>query len=453
MTEALFGTDGYRGLANDLTETGINPDTFGELAVVYTNLITEQTGQPPTIIVGSDTRISSSGLREAVCIGAASAGAEVWHIGVAPTPVIAWLAKKYHINAIAITASHNPGEDNGFKPFDVGGLKPARGTLEEIEKRYYDDMEHLSGSGRIIERTGLKEEYLKHTVEALGGDEVLAGRSVIIDGANGAAYDMAPRLYERLGARVIKFACTDDGRLINKGNGAAHLEGVREFISDNPSITQVDSFLGAFASDGDGDRVMGVDRLGRTIDGNYWLHQLAADQLGIVGTIYTNSALRHAVKKMGVEFHECDNGDSYVTAKLQELTKERGLGYTRGGEFTGHLIDTGHLPSGDGLYMGGLMAAILAGEGSGLTAIRDGLQLWPEKMVGLRVNGTDAKALVAKPAVQDAKKAAEAILGNKGRVIVRPSGTEPLVRIWAESKDGELLPDIIERLSQAVQAA
>ena len=453
MTEALFGTDGYRGTVNDLQETGINPSTFEQLAAVYTNLVTERTGEPPTIIVGSDTRVSSPALREAVCMGAASAGAEVWDLDVAPTPVIAWLAQEHSVNAIAITASHNPASDNGFKPFDVGGMKPGRETLEEIEKRYFEDKERFSGKGRIIPRPDLKEEYLKRTVEALGGNEVLAGHTVIIDGANGAVHELAPRLYKRLGAEVYKFACENDGTRINKGNGAAHLEGVIDFMDHNPSLTRADGFLGAFASDGDGDRVMGVDRLGRIVNGNHWMHQLAHKQIGIVGTIYTNSALRNAVEEMGVEFHVCDNGDSYVTARLQELTRERGSGYTRGGEFTGHLIDLHHLSSGDGLYMGAWLAIRAAQEDAGLADIRDMLNLWPEKMESLRVNGADAKALVAKCVVQDAISAARGRLDKRGSVIVRPSGTEPLVRVWAEAEDGELLPDIIKSISQALQAA
>lgn len=455
MSDTLFGTDGSRGVANLSTETGINPHTFEQLAFHYTRLLAEKAGPRPKVLVSSDTRKTSPVLREAVAKGAAAGGAEVCEMGEAPTPVTAWAAQKYGAGAIVITASHNPAADNGFKPFDIGGTKPSRDTLDELERRYFGSLGQSLpvSSGRRIIRPDLQNEYLEHLVSTLGGDGALEGKTVIVDGANGAAYELAPRLYRALGAQVFEFACKDDGEHINDNNGAAHLGGVKAFIDRNPQIARSEGFLGAFASDGDGDRVMGVDSQGRTVDGNYWLSRLATGQRGIVGTIYTNSGLREVVKAAGVEFHECANGDSHVTARLQELSKEYGPGFTRGGEFTGHLIDLDHLSSGDGLYMGAWLATEMAKEGADLKSIRDSFDLWPEKMIGVRTTGPNAKAIVESGRVQEAILAGQHVLGKAGRLIVRASGTEPLIRIWAEAQDGSLLNDITTHLSEAVQVS
>jgi phosphoglucosamine mutase len=452
MSEILFGTDGYRGPANDSTETGINPTTFKRLAYEYVGLTNQRSNQQMIVIVGSDTRTSSPALREAVCGGAKTAGAEVWDMGIAPTPVIAWAAQNHYTNAIAITASHNPGEDNGFKPFDIGGVKPSGETLREIERRYFSatGLTYLPVAleQRRSGKPHLKSEYISHVVESIGGNDVLRGKKVIIDGANGAVYDLAPRVYQALGAEVITFSCNKNGAHINQNCGAAHLDGLKEFIKENPEIVKSPDYIGAFASDGDGDRVIGVDHLGRVIDGNYWMNRLSIGQLGIVGTIYTNTALQQAVTGRGIEFHECANGDHYVTTRLMELTARHGSGFTRGGEFTGHLIDLDHLSSGDGIYMGAWLAADLAAKDMSLADVYEELSLWPENMVNVRVSR--AAERLATPAFQEFLSAEREQLGELGRIIVRPSGTEPLVRIWAESKIHDVKA-ITSRLAQVLQ--
>lgn len=451
----LFGTDGYRGTVDYSAETGINPRTFELLSYEYMNLVAEQTGQSPLVIVGSDTRESGSILREAAINGASSAGAEVWDLGIAPTPVIAWLAKKYMANAVAITASHNPAGDNGFKPFDIGGDKPTTETLSELESRYFKlnqrKLSSMPRSGKKQNRTDLKFEYLEQTVDLLSTIGTLEGKTVIVDGANGAAFELAPLLYKKLGANVIKFACHNDGLKINKGVGAAHLDGLVDFIVANKEDLG-SSFIGAFANDGDADRVMGVDRNGNIVNGNHWMAELAQDQKGIVGTVYTNSATRKKIKEMGVEFYECPNGDSNVTAKLKELTLRLGEGFKRGGEFTGHLIDMDHIPSGDGLLMGAWLAIKAAQENANLSDVYNNLHLWPERMVSLKVNGTDSRIIVDTPSVQDAITKEKDFLGEAGRVIVRASGTEPIIRVWAEAQDVDMLEASTVRLAEAIQA-
>jgi phosphoglucosamine mutase len=281
-------------------------------------------------------------------------------------------------------------------------------------------------------------------VVKLGGKSALQNRLVVVDGANGAARELAPAIYRRLGAEVVEFACNPKG-VINKNCGAAHLEGLQNFLRERPELTGDARFLGAFANDGDADRVLGVDRSGRIVNGNHWMRHLAKEQDGIVGTTYTNSALREAVQADGVFFHECDNGDSQVTAKLQELD------LTRGGEFTGHLIDLNHIPSGDGLYMGAWLAVSLAGDHSTLSDVSDSISLWPESLRNVRVNGVDGRALAGSDIVQTAIIEESARYQGAVRIVLRPSGTEPLVRIWTEAKQQEIAEAVAGRLTRTVQ--
>lgn len=427
----------------------INPQTFEELAFAYASIVAESTDTRPIFVIGGDTRTSTPTLVEAVSRGVAAAGAEVWNVGIAPTPMIAWLAQEYHINAIAITASHNPGSDNGFKPFEAGGVKPARGVLDEVEARYRqragsNNPLPRAAASRTTARPELASAYLDGITVKLGDKSALQNRLVVVDGANGAARELAPAIYRRLGAEVVGFACNPQG-VINKNCGAAHLEGLQKFLRERPELTGDARFLGAFANDGDADRVLGVDRSGRVVNGNHWMRHLAKGQDGIVGTIYTNSALREAVKADGIIFHECDNGDSQVTVKLQEL------GITRGGEFTGHLIDLSHISSGDGLYMGAWLAASLAGDHSTLSDVSDSLSLWPELLRNVRVDGVDGHTLAGSDIVQTAIIEESARYQGAARIVLRPSGTEPLVRIWTEAKQQEIVEAVVARLTRTVQ--
>jgi phosphoglucosamine mutase len=456
MSTIEFGTDGYRGEYNESDLIGINSATFEALTQEFTSLVTEKDDESPTIIVGYDTRTSGPILAGAVSRGAAEAGATVWNIGVAPTPAIAWLAKEYGFYAVSITASHNPNTDNGYKLFSRSGNKPGRDFLDELSARFNANENRQNSSKRpgvIYWKDNLTNIYLGRLIRSIGDYETLKGQTIIFDGAEGATHKLGPILYKALGADVVKFACNGNGARINRNCGAASLGGVRDFLeqykADNPDI----KLLGAIACDGDGDRVMALDSTGRTIDGNYWLQHLAEKQTGIVGTLYTNDALRQAVGKMGVEFHECANGDSYVTQKLIELTEARGTGFTRGGEFSGHLIDLEHIPSGDGLYMGAWLAAKAAQKGADFTDIRDGLELWPERMESIRLQpGVVAANILETASAQEAVSLAKTSLEDQqGRVIVRPSGTEPLIRVWGSAEDETLLSQVMDRLMGSIK--
>lgn len=439
----LFGTDGARGVFEHSNVPGMaNSATYQGLAMAMVESIQERENETrPIVIVGGDTRDSSPELRSAAISGAVQAGADVWNVGVAPTPTIAWLAQKYNVAAISITASHNDAEYNGFKPFEIGGSKPDKPVLQDVERRFW---ENASGPrlsrrfGTVTRRNELAGFYLKHLVRKLGGPETLRGSLVALDGANGAAWNLAPRLFRRLGAEVVEFAC-DLKAPINRDTGAAHLHGIRGFMASQPGLDlhNNDNFLGAFSFDGDADRVMGTTTEGDAVDGNYWLRFLAGapGQKGVVGTVYTNTAAREAVRSLGVDFHESDNGDSNVTAMLRSLTRQHGEGYNDGSEVSGHHVRLTHLPSGDGLYMAGLMAVHLAQEGITLSDVRRSMTLWPEKSINIPTGGADGKAVAALETVEVAKNSELERYDNQLRFVIRASGTEPLVRVWAEAPE------------------
>ncbi len=455
-----FGTDGMRGLYDPTgTESPINGQTAEDLGLAYASMVAEQTGTTPLIVIGGDTRPSTPELVQAATAGAVAAGAEVLDVGIAPTPVIAWIARSVGGHAIDVTASHNPAKDNGLKIFAADAIKPDRETLAEIEARLRQTesgtpQSWLRSGGKASNRPELARDYVSHLVEKLGGKGALDGRLVVIDGAHGAARGIAPEIYERLGAEVVRYACNCG--VINDGCGAADLDGVQAFLACRPDLTNDPRFIGAFASDGDADRVMGVDRYGRIIDGNHWMQWLADDPSvdGIVGTEYTNSATRQAVAGMGVDFYQCDNGDSHVTDMLFDLTASQGSGYSRGGEFTGHMIDLAHLPSGDGIYMGAALAADLARNGSSLADTYDGLELWPERLQNIELDDNkDARAVRNDERVREALAVVEEKYQSMARVVLRASGTQSVVRVWAEARERVIMETVVTLLSQAVELA
>jgi len=435
--EIEFGTDGVRGLHPDV----INEEIVRNLAAAQVADWYERYDEPPQLFIGGDTRPSTPALIDAAVKGALEAGAHVIEVGTQPTPVIAWLAKRHGVGAIAITASHNPSGENGFKPFAPGGDKYGRDILSNIEKLYwqinFNGRRHYPG-GHARQDHGLATQYVDQMVNKLGGSDVLGGKIVVVDGAYGAAHNLAPQLYRGLGAQVIPFACSTRGK-INNNVGAAHLNGVKSFLRKLNLATDP-NFLGALSFDGDADRVMGVDAAQREINGNHWLHQLAPGQLGIVGTIYTNSGLEEALAVMGVPLYRSGTGDYQVTTEL----RKRNLRF--GGEPSGHIIDTEHLSSGDGLFIGGRMLADLALREMTMRDIFDTVTLWPEDMNNIRVGG-NAKALVDSVPFQNGVRAIEARYDGAVNTIVRASGTEQgLVRVWVEGRMQEMVKDAKKRL-------
>lgn len=460
----LAGTDGFRGEATDETGPGlVNPETFKDLTYALVDYQLENGNSGP-VVVGQDTRPSSTRLREAVIEGALKRGVEVWDVGIAPTPLIQFAAQRLGgLAAVAVTASHNPYTDNGWKGMP-GGEKPSKDVARSISDSYWDRVEqgdHLSTAlrGTRIAKANLVGWYADAVVEDIEqafGERPLADSLIVVDGARGAGQTLTPAILERLGARVERYACDGKG-FINDGCGAANLEGLEQFLAERPEITSHPNFLGALANDGDADRLMGVGVLNDygsrrfvEINGNHSMYALAQGQPGIVGTEYTNSGMVNRLRDSGIGFEYCANGDVYVTQKLREL-QGNGQLWARGGEFSGHSVDLGWLSSGDGVHMAAWLAAYAAQKGVSLAELQQNLALWPEHAVNIEF-GAGREGIKEDKDVQEAEASAIVELGPSGRVILRPSGTQDLVRVWGEGREQPRITRIVESLAELVAA-
>jgi phosphoglucosamine mutase len=443
--EQIGGTDGHRGIATAEFGAGlINESTFAGLTYALVGM-QQEVGEDGPIVFARDTRPSGERLQQAAMAAAILRGAEVINLGVAPTPTAQKVAEKFGAAAaVVVTASHNPVADNGWKGM-IGFGKPDDEAIRGYSERYWDQ----EASGLVIpssfadgvrQRPELVTEYEDNvvaTIEITFGERPLQNKLFVVDGANGAATSLTPRILRRLGARVECFACDPKG-VINENCGANDLGGLKSFLARRPDITNDPDFVGALANDGDADRMQGVGMIIENgistfvdITGNHVMGAMAEGQPGIVGTIYTNSGLRSHLTEQGIGFAECDNGDKYVTRTLQ-AKRTAGENWQRGGEFTGHYVDLAWLTSGDGLMSAAWFAARTVQKGMTFGDVYEGLPLWNESMFSVRLpEGTDAKALLASESVQ------EAIVATKGQPnmnsIIRGSGTEPVARVWIES--------------------
>lgn len=431
----IFGTDGIRG---GYGSEHINPEAFYDLGATFAC----QFPAGSEVVIGHDSRKTSPLLAQAVAGGVITAACRPVLMNLAPTPAVAKLSE-YFGAGIAVTASHNPEQDNGFKPF-LNGDKLSDEQIKEFEERYIELQSQNRERDLLRHETGGKPEVLRSYYFALCSafpKDALAGKRVLLDCANGAMSTIAPRFFtDHLGARTATIATYTDAP-INDGFGAADLRGLKRFITTRvPDDFHEGEFLGGFSFDGDGDRVMGVSLKGREINGNHWLHRLADGQEGIVGTLYTNNALRRNLQARGIAFHECSNGDANVTRKLRELDLQRG------GEFTGHLIDLNHLSSGDGLYMAAYLAIQLAQEGETLDDVHERLPLWPEEMKNMHIS-PDKLSSLSDEIIEDV---IDQQLGNRANthVVVRRSGTEPLLRMWVQAQTRQDVNEAIGKLER-----
>lgn len=470
MTERylLGGTDGFRGPATEEYGPGLmNQETLRGLTyelVAYQ----QERHESGAVVVARDTRPSSEYLSQGVIQGALARGVEVWDLGVAPTPTAQKIAQ--HCGAMAtvvVTASHNTYTDNGWKGM-LGAEKPSSDVVQTLSDRYWDaakDLRQIPKSlHKPIDRSDTKLWYvqqLRDDIEATFGERPLRDKIVAVDGAYGAASTLTPLLLRMLGADIVMFSCMDDdGGIINDGCGAADLSGIKNFLADRPELTNHPDFIGAVANDGDADRFMGIGALpalgGQSrlveINGNHAMLALAENQAGIVGTEYTNSGLVRRLEQQGVAFEYCANGDVNVTAALRDK-QAGGQPWTRGGEFTGHLIDTEWLSSGDGVRMAGWLAAYAATSGRTFGDLYQDLPLWSEQMVKIPFESIERDDIKQSERVASLLHSAKETLGDNGRLIVRASGTEPVVRVWGESSrtHQKRLETIISNLSLAVK--
>jgi phosphoglucosamine mutase len=433
----LFGTDGVRGVAGEVLTA--------ELALALGAAATrEVAGRHPRVLVIRDTRESGAMLEAALAAGIASAGGDVLLGGVLPTPAAPLLIGRFGFDlAAVISASHNPFEDNGIKFFGADGFKLSDATELAIEQR----LEQASPGARtdrigtVSDLHGTTEDYLRALHERFAGLS-LQDVDVVLDCANGSTYRAAPEIFRRLGATVTVLAEAPDGRNINDGCGSTHMDGVVSAMRDGGHDI-------GFAFDGDGDRLLAVDRNGAIVDGDELvalatLHLRAQDRLpgdGVVVTVMTNYGFHTAMQAAGVEVATTAVGDRYVLAEL----RERGWGL--GGEQSGHIIDMGFVPSGDGIASALLTLEALAGRD---LAERDAMDKLPQKLVNVPV--ADRDMAIASEALAAATAAESAALEGRGRVLVRPSGTEQLVRVMVEAPTAEETDAVCGRLVAIVES-
>jgi phosphoglucosamine mutase len=440
----LFGTDGVRGLANgDLT-----PELALAVAGAAARVLVAHDGtHRPVAVVGRDPRASGEMLEAAVVAGLTSAGADVLRVGVLPTPAVAYLTGAYDADlGVVLSASHNPMPDNGIKLFARGGHKLPDEIEAEIEQAVaIGPALRPTGElvGRVREAGDAVERYLTHLLAAAA--QPLEGIHVVVDCAHGAASAVAPELYRRAGARVTAIAAGPDGLNINDGVGSTHLDGLVE------AVRHAGADLG-IAHDGDADRCLAVDGTGALVDGDQILAicALALRESGrlakdtVVATVMSNLGFHHAMRDAGIEVLTTAVGDRYVLEAL------RANGLNLGGEQSGHVVFTDAATTGDGLLTALHVMSRIAVTGESLAGLAGIVCRLPQVLINVPVS--DKATVAASDGVRAAVAAAEAELGDGGRVLLRPSGTEQLVRVMVEAATQEHADDIAQRLAKVVAA-
>jgi phosphoglucosamine mutase len=426
---ALFGTDGVRGVAGDFLTADL------ALKLGRAAALTSPAEHPQVLIV-RDTRESGEMLEAALAAGIAAAGGHALLGGVLPTPGASVLVRRYGFDlAAVVSASHNPYRDNGIKFFGPEGMKISDEQEAEIERRLDEPSARV---GRLRELHGAANDYLRELELRFAGLD-LSGVRVLLDCANGATYRVAPEIFRRLGADVDALAVEPDGRNINEGVGSTHIDALAERLEGHDV---------AFAFDGDGDRVLALDRNGTVVDGDELmalaaLHLRAGGRLageGVAVTVMTNYGFHRAMESAGIEVATTNVGDRYVLAELVRR------GWALGGEQSGHIIDTGFVPSGDGTAAALLALEALAGAD---LAERHAMEKLPQRLVNVKVRDRDA--LDSADAVWAAVEHESQALDGRGRVLVRRSGTEPLVRVMVEAPSENECEDIVSRLANLVK--
>jgi phosphoglucosamine mutase len=442
----LFGTDGVRGLANrDLTA-----ELALDLAVGAAHVLGdagEFAGHRPVAVVGRDGRASGEFLSAAVVAGLASAGVDVLDAGVLPTPAVAYLTESLGLDlGVMLSASHNPMPDNGIKFFARGGVKLDDDVEDAVEQRMNEPWERPTGAdvGRIRPLDGATERYVDHLVGTLSCR--LDGLRVVVDCANGAAYQAAPAALRRAGADVVAIAAEPDGWNINDGCGSTHLGLLSAAVLEHGADVGI-------AHDGDADRCLAVDAAGQVVDGDQILAILALSlhergELAhgtVVSTVMANLGFRIAMERAGVRIVETTVGDRYVLEAMKDG------GYRLGGEQSGHVIMLEHATTGDGLLTALHLLARVAETGRPLADLAAVMQRLPQVLVN--VAGVDRSRLAGSAALADAVRVAEAELGSNGRVLLRPSGTEPLVRVMVEAAEADQARSVADRLAEVVRTS
>ena len=443
MTRQYFGTDGIRGTVG---QAPITPDFVLRLAHAVGRVLKRSEARP-TVLIGKDTRISGYMLESALESGFNSAGVDVVLLGPVPTPAVAYLTRAQRASlGVVISASHNPFADNGIKFFSAHGTKlpddwerAVEAALEEAP--VWVDSANLGKTRRMDDAAGRYIEFCKSTCSHTLS---LKGLKIVVDGAHGAAYHIAPDVFHELGAEVIKIGCSPDGLNINQGVGATHPEALVEAVKAHGADYGI-------ALDGDADRLQMVDATGRLFNGDELLYLIASDRIardidvpGVVGTLMTNMAVEVAFRKKGVKFVRAKVGDRYV---LEELERH---GWVLGGEGSGHLLVLDRHTTGDGLVSALQVLHACVDSGKTMAQLLADVTLFPQTLINVRLQpGQDWKT---NQKLADETRAVEAELGETGRVLIRASGTEPLLRVMVEARDPQQAQACAERLVAAVKA-
>jgi phosphoglucosamine mutase len=441
-----FGTDGIRGRVG---QGVISADFVMRLGNALGRVLAERGGHQPTVVIGKDTRISGYMFESALEAGLVAAGANVQLLGPMPTPAVAFLAHTLGADAgIVISASHNPHHDNGIKFFSGEGEKLDDATELALEAALDQpfvtvESEHLGKAVRARDAVGRYIEFCKASVPR---HFYLRGLKVVLDCAHGATYHIAPLLFRELGAEVIAIGAEPNGVNINDGVGSMHIDNLSR------KVIETGAHLG-IAFDGDGDRVLMVDNTGAAVDGDGLLYILAKDwQAGgrlrgpVVGTLMTNYGLEQALERLGIAFVRANVGDRYVH---QALVEGNGV---LGGEASGHILCLDRASTGDAIVSALQVLEVLGRNGISLRQALEGLANVPQKTINVRLE-SGAREVVRSEPVQAALAVAQAAVAGRGRAFLRPSGTEPVVRVTVEADEAGLMAATLEALADAVRSA
>ena len=445
MSNKYFGTDGVRGRVG---EYPITPQFVMHLGYAAGKILAGSGNERTGVLIGKDTRISGYMLESALEAGLIAAGIDVYLAGPLPTPAVAYLTRALRLQAgIVISASHNPFEDNGIKFFSSHGTKLPDDTERAIEAEMDQEMktnasDRLGKAKRIDDAVGRYIEFCKSTFPT---ELDLRGLKIVVDSAHGAAYHIAHHVFHELGADVIAIGAQPDGRNINDGFGATAPANLQQAVLEYGADVGI-------ALDGDGDRLIMVDHEGKLYDGDQLLYVIAKHRQmqgklhgGVVGTLMTNLAFEHAMKRLGIPFMRAKVGDRYVMELLQQK------GWQLGGENSGHIICLDKHSTGDGIISAlQVLHALRMNKQTLQEATRD-LHMYPQVLINVKVNrGIDC---LAHDKVKAAVADAEQILNGKGRVLLRPSGTEPLMRVMVEGEDRKLVESSARNIAEVVRKA
>ena len=440
MTRRYFGTDGIRGTVG---QSPITPDFMLRLGHAVGRVLRRDVGRA-TVLIGKDTRISGYMIESALEAGFASAGVDVLLTGPLPTPGVAYLTRALRLDlGVVISASHNAFADNGIKFFSASGEKLPDAWELDVETALAEaptwvDSAGLGRARRLDDASGRYIEFCKSTVSSQSS---LKGMKLVVDAAHGAAYRVAPDVFHELGAEVVRIGCSPDGRNINAGVGATAPQALVQAVAEHGADYGI-------ALDGDADRLQMVDASGRLFNGDELLYVMVADRLargeavaGVVGTLMTNMAVELALQARGVELVRAKVGDRYV---LEELNAR---GWSFGGEGSGHLLALDKHTTGDGIVSALQMLEAVLRAGKPLAALLEGVSLFPQTLLNVRIEpDSDWRA---NPRLRDAQSAVERELGQGGRVLIRPSGTEPVLRVMVEARDAGTARLGAERIAAA----